>query len=206
MGSHPTPSHPGSMVGNIMIERCGNLGIDLHLLPNFNWRNGGTGGLDLEPTTQRALEENIPAMAAVMGDGNDHEEFLHLLGDARFSTLRQRCLALEKLKKHGGLQIPWTEKSVRSLLSNLHKEECTPNYIQQAWDTLKWFSTKFQTLDVTATHRLASKKTPVLRLWVGHKGSPLHTALLERHKLLVLGGLPRQTVFWNQNLTHRNHK
>ena len=32
--------------------------------------------------------------------------------------------------------------------------------------------------------------TPVLRLWVGHKGSPLHTALVERHKLLVLGGLP----------------
>ena len=28
-----------------MIEGCGNLGIDLHLLPNFNWRNGGTGGL-----------------------------------------------------------------------------------------------------------------------------------------------------------------
>ena len=48
--------------------------------------------------------------------------------------------------------------------------------------------------------------TPVLRLWVGHKGSPLHTALVERHKLLVLGGLPQQTVFWNQNWTHRNHK
>ena len=48
--------------------------------------------------------------------------------------------------------------------------------------------------------------TPVLRLWVGHKGSPLHTALVERHKFLVLGGLPQQTVFWNQNLTHRNHK
>ena len=47
---------------------------------------------------------------------------------------------------------------------------------------------------------------PVLRLWVGHKGSPLHTALVERHKLLVLGGLPQQTVFWNQNWTHRNHK
>ena len=41
---------------------------------------------------------------------------------------------------------------------------------------------------------------------VGHKGSPLHTALVERHKFLVLGGLPQQTVFWNQNLTHRNHK
>ena len=48
--------------------------------------------------------------------------------------------------------------------------------------------------------------TPVLRLWVGHKGSPLHTALVERHKLLVLGGLPQLTVFWNQNWTHRNHK
>ena len=45
VGSHPTPSHPESMGGSIMIERCGNLGIDLHLLPNFNWRNGGTGGL-----------------------------------------------------------------------------------------------------------------------------------------------------------------
>ena len=49
-------------------------------------------------------------------------------------------------------------KSVRALLSNLQKEECIPNYIQQAWDSLKWFSTKFQTLDVTATQRLASKK------------------------------------------------
>ena len=41
---------------------------------------------------------------------------------------------------------------------------------------------------------------------VGHKGSPLHTALVERHKFLVLGGLPQQTVFWNQNLTHRNQQ
>ena len=37
---------------------------------------------------------------------------------------------------------------------------------------------------------------------VGHKGSPL----VERHKFLVLGGLPQQTVFWNQNLTHRNQQ
>ena len=44
------------------------------------------------------------------------------------------------------------------------------------------------------------------RLWVGHKGSPLHTALVERRKFLVLGGLPQQTVFWNQNLTHRNQQ
>lgn len=81
------------------------------------WRHWRPAQLrDLEPTTQRAglshlahHASEIPAMAAVMGDGNDHEEFLHLLGDARFSTLRQWCLAFEKLKKHGGLQIPWTE-------------------------------------------------------------------------------------------------
>ena len=169
------------------------------------WRRWRPAQLrDLEPTTQRALEEklrqhwsnrlishlaphalDIPAMAAVMGDGNDHEEFLHLLGDARFSTLRQRCLALEKLKKHGGLQIPWTEKSVRSLLSNLHKEECTPNYIQQAWDTLKWFSTKFQTLDVTATHRLASKKKWLQETLVSTAATPQRKAVLPAKEVIL---------------------
>ena len=165
------PSHtytPRECGWEQMIGGFGILETSLFRFPNSNWRNGGIGNLrDLEPTTQRALEEklrqhwsnrlishlaphaaDIPAMAEVMGDRNNHEEFLHLLGDARFSTLRQRCLAFEKLRKQGGLQIPWTEKSVRGLLSNLQKEECTPNYIQQAWDTLKWFRTKFQTLDV----------------------------------------------------------
>ena len=169
------------------------------------WRHWRPAQLrDLEPTTQRALEEklrqhwsnrlishlaphasDIPAMAAVMGGGNDHEEFLHLLGDARFSTLRQRCLALEKLKKHGGLQIPWTEKSVRSLLSNLHKEECSPNYIQQAWDTLKWFSTKFQTLDVTATHRLASKKKWLQETLVSTAATPQRKAVVPAKEVIL---------------------
>lgn len=44
------------------------------------------------------------------------------------------------------------------MLANLHAQECTPNYIQQAWETLKWFSSKFQTLDVESLHRLLSKK------------------------------------------------
>ena len=125
-------------------------------------------------------------MAAVMGDGNDdHEEFLHLLGDTRFSTLRQRCLAFEKLKKHGGLQIPWTEKSVRSLLSNLHKEECTPNYIQQAWDILKWFSTKFQTLDVTATQHLASKKKWQQETLVSTATTPQRKAVVPAKEVIL---------------------
>lgn len=120
-----------------------------------------------------------------MGDGNDHEEFLHLLGDARFSTLRQRCLAFEKLKKHGGLQIPWSEKSVRALLTNLQKEECTPNYIQQAWDTLKWFSTKFQTLDVTATHRLASKKKWLQETLVSTATTPQRKAVVPAKDVIL---------------------
>jgi len=44
---------------------------------------------------------------------------------------------------------------------------------------------------------------------VGHKGdrgSPLHTALVERFTFLPLGGLPQQTVFWNQSLAHRTQQ
>ena len=92
---------------------------------------------------------------------------------------------MEKLKKHGGLQIPWTEKSVRSLLSNLHKEECTPNYIQQAWDTLKWFSTKFQTLDVTATHRLAAKKKWLQETLVSTASTPQRKAVVPAKEVIL---------------------
>ena len=161
-------------------------------LPNYGtWNQLANGPLrrncdNIGPTDSLAPHaSDIPAMAAVMGDGNDHEEFLHLLGDDRFSTLRQRRLALEKLKKHGGLQIPWTEKSVRSLLSNLHKEECTPNYIQQAWDTLKWFSTKFQTLDVTATHRLASKKKWLQETLVSTAATPQRKAVVPAKEVIL---------------------
>ena len=159
---------------------------------------------DLEPTTQRALEEKlrqhwsdrlishlaphaaeIPAMAAVMGDGNDHEEFLHLLGDARFSTLRQRCLSFEKLRKQCDLPIPWTEKSVRALLANLQRQECTPNYIQQAWDTLKWFSTKFQTLDVTAAQRLTSKKKWLQETLVSTATTPQRKAVVPSKEVIL---------------------
>ena len=141
----------------------------------LKWRHWKLAQLkDLEPTTQRALEEKlrshwanrlishlipfaagIPAMAAVMGDGDDH----------RFSTLRQRCLFFERLKKQDLLQVPWTESAVRQMLSKLQAAECTPNYIQQAWDTLKWFSSKFQTLDVESLQRLQPRRSPSKRPW-----------------------------------------
>ena len=158
---------------------------------------------DLEPTTQRALEEKlrshwanrlishlipyaaeIPAMAAVMGDGDDHQEFLHLLGDARFSTLRQRCLFFERLKKQDLLQVPWTESAVRQMLSKLQPAECTPNYIQQAWDTLKWFSSKFQTLDVESLQRLQSKKKSLQETLVSTTSTPQRKAVVPSREVI----------------------
>ena len=119
------------MVGNIMIQRCGNLGIDRHLSPSFNWRNGGAGGLSncgaWNQPPNGPLKRNcgnigitrlishlaphasdIPVMAAVMGDGNDHEEFLHLLGDAPSTPLGKGALLwkssrnMEVFRSRGG--------------------------------------------------------------------------------------------------------
>ena len=172
----------------------------------LKWRHGRPAQLrDLEPTTQRALEEKlrthwanrlishlipfaaeIPAMAAVMGDGDDHLEFLHLLGDARFSTLRQRCLLFEKLKKQDLLPVPWTEPAVRQMLSKLQAAECTPNYIQQAWDTLKWFSSKFQTLDVESLQRLQSKKKYLQETLVSTTSTPQRKVVPSREVIWAL--------------------
>ena len=126
----------------------------------------------------------IPAMAAVMGDGDDHQEFLHLLGDARFSTLRQRCLFFEKLKKQDLLPVPWTEPAVRQMLSKLQAAECTPNYIQQAWDTLKWFSSKFQTLDVESLQRLQSKKKYLQETLVSTASTPQRKAVVPSREVI----------------------
>ena len=170
----------------------------------LKWRHWKPAQLkDLEPTTQRALEEKlrshwanrlishlipfaaeIPAMAAVMGDGDDHQEFLHLLGDARFSTLRQRCLFFERLKKQDLLQVPWTESAVRQMLSKLQAAECTPNYIQQAWDTLKWFSSKFQTLDVESLQRLQSKKKSLQETLVSTTSTPQRKAVVPSREVI----------------------
>ena len=170
----------------------------------LKWRHWKPAQLrDLEPTTQRALEEklrthwanrlishlipfaaDIPAMAAVMGEGDDHQEFLHLLGDARFSTLRQRCLFFEKLKKQDLLPVPWTESAVQQMLSKLQAAECTPNYIQQAWDTLKWFSSKFQTLDVESLQRLQSKKKYLQETLVSTTSTPQRKAVVPSREVI----------------------
>ena len=141
------------------------------------WRHWKPRDLkDDEPTTQRALEvhlrsrwadrllahfapyaEHVPHMAAIMGP-DFHQEMGHLLGDARFRTLRQHCLAYEALRKKGFTSIPWKENDVRSLLNTLAAAEVTPYKLQQVWSTLRWLSKIFGLLNVDEIYRLKTKK------------------------------------------------
>ena len=72
-------------------------------------------------------------------------EFMDLLGpgDARFRTIRMRCLSYEELRRLGFTSIPWKESDVRTLLNTLRDREVSPHKLQQVWDALKWFSKKF---------------------------------------------------------------
>ena len=54
-----------------------------------------------------------------------------------------------------------------------------------AWDTLKWFSTKFQTLDVTATHRLASKKKWLQETLVSTAATPQRKAVVPAKEVIL---------------------
>lgn len=143
----------------------------------LKWRHWRPANLKVEePTTQRQLElhlrskwadrllahfipyaEHVPHMAPLISQ-DFRTEVSHLLGDARFRTLRQHCLAYEGLRKRGFVAIPWTEGDVRALLNCLSHEEVTPYKIQQVWNTLKWLSKVFGLLNIDELHRLKAKK------------------------------------------------
>ena len=80
--------------------------------------------------------------------------------------------------------MPWTESAVRQMLSKLQAAECTPNYIQQAWDTLKWFSSKFQTLDVESLQRLQSKKKSLQETLVSTTSTPQRKAVVPSREVI----------------------
>ena len=110
------------------------------------WRHWKPGRLKEESaTTQRKLElhlrdrwaeriiglllpfaKDIPYLHAVHGD-NVHQEYLDLLGDTRFRTLRIHCLCFESIQKLGFNTIPWKESDIRSLLNTLRDQEITPH-------------------------------------------------------------------------------
>ena len=143
----------------------------------LKWRHWKPRNLkDEEPTTQRALEvhlrakwaerllahfapyaEHLPHVAPLVGP-NFRTELGHLLGDTRFRTIRQHCLAYEGLRKRGFVAIPWKEADVRHLLNALAEAEVTPYKIQQVWHTLKWLSKIFGLLNIDEVHRLKAKK------------------------------------------------
>ena len=116
---------------------------------------------ETDPITQRQLEkelrlkwaqrlicllapfaDKIPNMASVMGKDQERE-WIDLLGDTRFRTLRIHCLALENLQAQGFIQVPWTEADVRDRLNRMRAEGASPRKIQRVWETLRWFSKRF---------------------------------------------------------------
>ena len=100
--------------------------------------------------------------------GKDQErEWIDLLGDTRFRTLRIHCLALENLQAQGFTQVPWTEADVRDHLNRMRAEEASPHKIQRVWETLRWFSKRFGFLKIDACERLMEKKK-----WPALRGKP----------------------------------
>ncbi|CAE7523103.1 Rbm17, partial [Symbiodinium sp. CCMP2456] len=108
------------------------------------------------------VANKIPRMAALMPPGTTavslelKGEFMDLLGDARFRTLRMRCLSYEELRRLGFTAIPWKESDVRALLNTLRDREVSPHKLQQVWDTLKWLTEKKKSLSetlVSTVHR-----------------------------------------------------
>ena len=157
---------------------------------------------DTDPITPRQLEkelrlkwaqrlvsllapfaDKIPNMASVMSP-HQEREWLDLLGDTRFRTLRIHCLALENLHTTGFTQIPWTESDVREHLNRMRVEEASPHKIQRAWETLRWFSKGFGFLRIDACERLMEKKKALQEEGVDTVAKPQRKAILPTKEVI----------------------
>ena len=101
--------------------------------------------------------KDIPHMRAVQGN-KVQQEYLDLLGDTRFHTLRIHCLCFENIQKLGFNVIPWKESDIRNLLNTMRDQEITPHKLQSIWNTLRWFSAKFGLMDPDSLERLKAKR------------------------------------------------
>ena len=88
-------------------------------------------------------------------------EYKHLMGTARYRTLRVHCLNLEHMMK-AGLPIPWQERDLRAILNTLLEEEATPSKVNRLWYTLAWISKKLGLLEGDSLPRLVEKKRSIL--------------------------------------------
>jgi hypothetical protein len=80
-------------------------------------------------------------------------EYKHLMGTARYRTLRVHCLNLEHMMK-AGLPIPWQERDFRAIPNTLLEEEATPSKVNRLWCTLAWISKKLGLLEGDSLPRL----------------------------------------------------
>ena len=128
--------------------------------------------------------DKIPYMQTIEGD-NVMEEYIDLLGDTRFRTLRIRCLALESLQKTGFTTIPWSEQNVRDLLNHLRTQEITPHKLQGIWDTLRWFSSTFGLLEVDSLDRLKAKRKTIQESLVETVSKPQRKAKLPTKAVIM---------------------
>ena len=169
------------------------------------WRHWKPGRLKEESaTTQRKLElhlrdrwagriiglllpfaKDIPYLNAVHGD-NVHQEYLDLLGDTRFRTLRIHCLCFESIQKLGFNTIPWKESDIRSLLNTLRDQEITPHKLQGIWNTLRWFSARFGLLDPDSLERLKAKRKTIQEGLVETNIKPQRKAQLPSKEVIMM--------------------
>ena len=112
-------------------------------------------------------------------------EFMDLLGDARFRTIRMRCLSNEELRRLGFTSIPWKESDVRTLLNTLRDREVSPHKLQQVWDTLKWFSKKFGLLAIDEIFRLTEKKKALSETLVSTVHRPMRKATVPSKAFVI---------------------
>ena len=171
--------------------------------PVARWRHWKPRQLqETDPITQRQLEkelrlkwaqrlicllapfaDKIPNMASVMGKDQERE-WIDLLGDTRFRTLRIHCLALENLQAQGFIQVPWTEADVRDHLNRMRAEEASPHKIQRVWETLRWFSKRFGFLKIDACERLMEKKKTLQEEGVDTVARPQRKAILPTKEVI----------------------
>ena len=125
-------------------------------------------------------------MKAVQGE-NTHQEYLDLLGDTRFRTLRIHCLCFENIQKLCFNSIPWKEGDIRGLLNTLWDQEITPHKLQSTWNTFRWFSAKFGLLDPDGLERLKAKRKTIQEGLVETNINPQRKAkLLSREVIIAL--------------------
>ena len=122
-------------------------------------------------------------MASVMGKDQERE-WIDLLGDTRFRTLRIHCLALENLQAQGFIQVPWTETDVRDHLNRMRAEEASPHKIQRVWETLRWLSKRFGFLKIDACERLMEKKKTLREEGVDTVARPQRKAILPTKEVI----------------------